>query len=150
MALKILIETKKLKPKLTVIGDGFLENYYKNRCHELGMDQYVLFVGRKTKEEISYSAIAPMNRNGFNPYYAYNQVIYLKALDRAKKRLSVKDNRLLFPYKNGIELNISHDLYLFICSLFKECNHWLDSGKYEIIKDEQGLYTVALSGKKSD
>ena len=53
MALKILIETKKLKPKLTVIGDGFLENYYKNRCHELGMDQYVLFVGRKTKEEIS-------------------------------------------------------------------------------------------------
>ena len=104
----------------------------------------------KTKEEISYSAIAPMNRNGFNPYYAYNQVIYLKALDRARKRLSVKDNRLHFPYKDGIELNISHDLYLFICYLFKECNHWLDSGKYEIIKDEQGLYTVALSRKKSD
>ncbi len=52
-ALKILVETKNLNPKLTVIGDGFLENYYKNKCHELGMDKYVLFVGRKTKEEIS-------------------------------------------------------------------------------------------------
>lgn len=88
-----------------------------------------------------------MNGYGFNPYYAYNHVIYLKALDRARKRLSVIDNRLLFLYKDSIELNISHDLYLFICSLFKVCNHWLDSGKYEIIKDEQGLYTVALSGK---
>lgn len=88
-----------------------------------------------------------MNGYGFNPYYAYNHVIYLKALDRARKRLSVIDNRLLFLYKDSIELNISHDLYLFICSLFKVCNHWLDSGKCEIIKDEQGVYTVALSGK---
>ena len=52
--LKILIEKKKdWNPKLTVIGDGFLEEYYKDKCHELGMDDYVDFVGRKTKEEIA-------------------------------------------------------------------------------------------------
>lgn len=51
-ALKIIIEKEKnIKAKLTVIGDGFLEEYYKKRCLELGMDDYVTFVGRKTKEE---------------------------------------------------------------------------------------------------
>ena len=53
-SLKLLIDKhKNIKAKLTVVGDGFLETYYKNRCHELQMDEYVDFVGRKTKEEIS-------------------------------------------------------------------------------------------------
>lgn len=53
-ALKILIEKYKLKDaKLTVIGDGFLESFYKEKCHEMNMDDYVEFVGRKTKEEIA-------------------------------------------------------------------------------------------------
>lgn len=53
-ALKILIKEHNLKDaKLTVVGDGFDEEYYKNRCHELKMDKYVDFVGRKTKEEIA-------------------------------------------------------------------------------------------------
>lgn len=51
-ALKIIIE-KESSASLTVIGDGFLESEYKRKCHELGMDEYVHFVGRKTKEEIA-------------------------------------------------------------------------------------------------
>lgn len=51
-ALKIIIDkNKKIKAKLTIIGDGFLEDYYKKRCTEMDMDRYVNFVGRKTKEE---------------------------------------------------------------------------------------------------
>lgn len=53
-ALKMLVEeNNNLNPKLTIVGDGFLEDYYKNKCHELGMDNYVDFVGRKTKEQIA-------------------------------------------------------------------------------------------------
>ena len=53
-ALKILIEKHHLTDaELTIIGDGFLEDYYKEKCHELNMDNYVKFVGRKTKKEIS-------------------------------------------------------------------------------------------------
>lgn len=51
-ALKILVEEKKLDARLTIIGEG-MDNYYQNRCHELKMDEYVDFVGRKTKREIA-------------------------------------------------------------------------------------------------
>lgn len=50
-ALKILVEEKKLDARLTIIGEG-MDNYYQNRCHELKMDKYVDFLGRKTKSEI--------------------------------------------------------------------------------------------------
>ena len=53
-ALKIIVDKKKeWHPKLTVIGDGYFEDYYKKRCHELQMDNYVDFIGRKNKEEIA-------------------------------------------------------------------------------------------------
>lgn len=52
-ALKQIIENEKIDASLTIVGDGFLEAYYKNKCHELGIDKYVKFVGRKTKEEIA-------------------------------------------------------------------------------------------------
>lgn len=53
-ALKIIIEKEKVKnASLTIVGDGFLEDYYKKRCQELEMNAYVSFVGRKSKEEIA-------------------------------------------------------------------------------------------------
>lgn len=53
-ALKIITENYHAKNvSLTVIGDGFLEDYYKRRCSELNMDKYVSFVGRKNKYEIA-------------------------------------------------------------------------------------------------
>ena len=55
MALKIF-QTKhpEIKSSLTIVGDGFIADYYHQKCHELGMDEYVNFVGRKNnKEEIA-------------------------------------------------------------------------------------------------
>ncbi len=51
-ALKLIIDDK-IKASLTIIGDGFLEDYYKKKCNLLGMDKYVNFVGRKNKQEIA-------------------------------------------------------------------------------------------------
>lgn len=104
----------------------------------------------KTKGMMSYAAIDAMNANGFNPHYAYNQVVYLKALDRARKKISIKNGHVIFPCQRGKDLNISDDLFLFIQSLFKEWNQWLDTGKYQLVKDEEGLYTVEPLPEKKD
>ena len=104
----------------------------------------------KTKGMMSYAAIDVMNANGFNPHYAYNQVVYLKALGRARKKISIKNGHVIFPCQRGKDLNISDDLFLFIQSLFKEWNQWLDTGKYQLVKDEDGLYTVEPLPEKKD
>lgn len=96
----------------------------------------------KTREPMSYAAIDPLTGEGFNKDYAFNQVIYLKALQRARKHLSVINNQLECDLTSGAEIYISEDLYQFITELFKEWNAWLKSGRFEIGKDEQGLYTV--------
>lgn len=52
-AVKLILEKYPSKNvHLTVIGDGFYENIYKEHCTKVNMDKYVTFVGRKTKEEI--------------------------------------------------------------------------------------------------
>ena len=104
----------------------------------------------KTKGMMSYATIDVMNANGFNPHYAYNQVVYLKALDRARKKISIKNGHVIFPCQRGKDLNISDNLFLFIQSLFKEWNQWLDTGKYQLVKDEDGLYTVEPLSEKKD
>lgn len=104
----------------------------------------------KTKGMMSYAAIDVMNANGFNPHYAYNQVVYLKALDRARKKISIKNGHVIFPCQRGKDLNISDNLFLFIQSLFKEWNQWLDTGKYQLVKNEDGLYTVEPLSEKKD
>jgi TonB family protein len=104
----------------------------------------------KTKGMMSYAAIDVMNANGFNPHYAYNQVVYLKALDRARKKISIKNGHVIFSCQRGKDLNISDNLFLFIQSLFKEWNQWLDTGKYQLVKDEDGLYTVEPLSEKKD
>jgi len=54
-AFKIIVEKEKIQDvKLTIVGDGFLEEFYKKRCHELKMDNYVEFTGRmNNKEEVA-------------------------------------------------------------------------------------------------
>ena len=96
----------------------------------------------RARGTMSYAAIDMYTGEGFNQNYAFNQIVYLKALDRARKFLSVENDRLKFNIKSGKEIHISEDLYLFISDLFNEWNKWLESGSHKILKDEQGLYTV--------
>lgn len=96
----------------------------------------------RTRGIMSYAAIDMYTGEGFNKNYAFNQVVYLKALDRCRKFLIIENNRLKFNIKSGKEIHISEDLYLFISDLFNEWNKWLESGSHEILKDEQGPYTV--------
>ena len=96
----------------------------------------------QTRGIMSYAVIDMYTGEGFNKNYAFNQIVYLKALDRARKFLSVENDRLKFNIKSGKEIRISEDLYLFISDLFNEWNKWLESGSHKILKDEQGLYTV--------
>ena len=60
----------------------------------------------KTKGEMSYSAIDMLTGEGFNEQYAFNQVAYLKALERARKHLSFQNGQLVFLIKNGSDIYI--------------------------------------------
>lgn len=96
----------------------------------------------KTRGAMSYAVIDALTGQGFNKDYAFNQVVYLEALQRAQKHLSIVEGRLVCDLKSGAEIYVSEDLFLFIIDLFKDWNTWLESGRYEITKDEKGLYTV--------
>lgn len=50
-AIKILID-EGMKIHLDIIGDGFLEDYYKKCSIEFGVSEYITFLGRKEKSEI--------------------------------------------------------------------------------------------------
>jgi len=52
-ALRKLIDEGFKKVRFNIIGDGFEENYYRKKCTELNLDEYVTFLGRKSKEEVS-------------------------------------------------------------------------------------------------
>lgn len=96
----------------------------------------------KTKGVMSDNAIAPFVSGGWNPNYAYNQVIYLKALERAKRHLSVKNNQFVYLLKSGAEINISEDIHQFIRRLFEDWNRWMVQGRFQIIKDADGFYDI--------
>ena len=91
---------------------------------------------------MSYSAIDMLTGEGFNEQYAFNQVVYLKALERARKHLSFQNGQLVFLIKNGSDIYISEDLYKFISETFNLWNEQLKSGNFELKKDEKGLYDL--------
>lgn len=62
----------------------------------------------KTKRPMSDDAIGPYNyHTGLNEDRAYNQTVYLIAVDRAKKFLSVENDQLVLNLKSGAEINIA-------------------------------------------
>ena len=69
-------------------------------------------------------------------------MIYLAALDRARKYLSEQDGKLVCPLSSHEDINVRKDLYEFIIDLFRQWNEMLDSGNFKIIKDEKGLPMV--------
>ena len=97
---------------------------------------------------MSYAAIDMMNGYGLNPFHAYNQVVYLTALDRFRSRLTERNGRLVMPDCQAEELYMSDDLLLFIKSLFKDWNLWIKEGRCRLVKDERGFYTVEPVEKK--
>lgn len=59
----------------------------------------------KTKRPMSDDAIGPYNyQTGFLEDRAYNRTVYVIAIDRAKKHLSVKNNQLVLNLKSGAEI----------------------------------------------
>lgn len=102
----------------------------------------------QTKGTMSYAAIDMMNGYGLNPFHAYNQVVYLTALDRFRSRLTERNGRLVMPDCQAEELYMSDDLLQFIKSLFKDWNLWIKEGRCRLVKDERGFYTVEPVEKK--
>lgn len=97
----------------------------------------------KTKQPMSDDAIAPYNyQTGLIEDRAYNQVVYIKAIERAKKHLTVKNGLFVCDLKAGIDINISEDLYEYIMNLFSEWNLGLKEGRYKIVKSEATGYDV--------
>lgn len=97
----------------------------------------------KTKQPMSDDAIAPYDyHTGLVGDKAYNQVVYLKALERAKKHLSVEKNRLVLMLKKGVEINIAEDLFKYVAGIIDMWNNGIEDGKYRIIKTEQGYYDI--------
>lgn len=97
----------------------------------------------KTRQPMSDDAIAPYDyQTGLVGDRAYNQIVYVKAVERAKRRLSFDGEQVMLNVKSGAEINISEDLYKYICNLFNDWNTWLKSGKYKIEKTEEGGYEI--------
>lgn len=97
----------------------------------------------KTKRIMSDDAIAPYNyETGLVEDRAYNQVVYIKALERAKKHLSVKNGLFVCDLKAGKDINISEDLYEYIMDLFSEWNLGLKEGRYKIVQSEATGYDI--------
>lgn len=103
----------------------------------------------KTKRPMSDDAIGPYNYHiGLNEDRAYNQTVYLIAVDRAKKFLSVENDQLVLNLRSGVEINIAEDLFQYIAGLFDDWNKWVKEGKFKIIKTEEGYYDIEPTPQK--
>ena len=97
----------------------------------------------------AWDAIGPYSyHTGLNEDRAYNQTVYLIAVDRAKKFLSVENDQLVLNLKSGAEINIAEDLFQYITGLFDDWNKWVKEGKSKIIKTEEGYYDIEPTTQK--
>lgn len=99
-----------------------------------------------TKGKMSDQAIDYLTPTGWNNDFAYNQIVYISALKRAKKHLSVKNGVFVCDLKSGADINISEDLYKYILDLFADWNKWIQEGKVEIVQinGEYNVETILL------
>lgn len=105
----------------------------------------------KTKRPMSDDAIGPYDyHTGLVEDRAYNQTVYLMAIDRAKKHFFVKKNQLVLNIKSGAEINVAEDLFQYIIKLFKDWNKGIKEGKYKIIKIEKGGYDIEIIPREKE
>ncbi|MCD8194204.1 MAG: hypothetical protein LUD74_06635 [Tannerellaceae bacterium] len=98
----------------------------------------------QTKRPMSDDAIGPYNyHTGFKEDRAYNQVVYIAALERTKKYLSVSEGKLILNLQSGQDINIAEDLFQYIVNLYDEWNQWIAEGLFKIIQTADGYYDIA-------
>lgn len=111
-----------------------------SKLHPYFTDQDFLM----TKQPMSDDAIAPYDyHTGLVGDRAFNQIVYIKAVERAKKHLTAQNNQLILNLKSGIEIRISEDLFEFIMDLFNDWNRWIEEGRFKIIQTDEGYYDIS-------
>lgn len=98
----------------------------------------------KTKQPMSDDAIAPYDyQTGLVGDKAYNQIVYIKGVERAQRHLTVQNNQLVLNFQSGAEINIAEDLFEYIVDLFNDWNKWVEEGRFEIVKNDKGYYDLS-------
>ncbi len=93
-ALKIIVDEKKIEDvKLTIVGDGYLNSFYKEKCQELGLDSYVDFVGRKTKKEIANI----LNKNNMFVITSTNETFCIPGIEALASGMPVVSTKCFGP-----------------------------------------------------
>lgn len=101
------------------------------------------------KRPMSDNAIAPYNyQTGYVEDRAYNQVIYMAAIERLRKKLQVKHGLLVCSIKKGKDAYIAEDMFAYIQdSVFGNWNKGIKDGMYKIVTDSIG-YNIQPIPKK--
>ena len=93
-ALKIIVDEGKIKDvKLTIVGDGYLDSFYKEKCRELGLNKYVDFVGRKTKKEIAEI----LNKNNMFVITSTNETFCIPGIEALASGMPVVSTKCFGP-----------------------------------------------------
>ena len=71
-----------------------------------------------------------------------NDSIRQKALERMKRHLKVKNNRLTWNLKNGAQIKVSENIYNYIIRAWKQENTRLETGMYAIMEDDKRNYFI--------
>ncbi len=70
------------------------------------------------------------------------QKIYLQALERMKRHLKVKNNRLIWNLKNGTQIKVSENIYNYIIRTWERENTRLETEMYAIMEDNKRNYYI--------
>ncbi len=93
-ALRIIIDEYKIKDvHLTIVGDGYLKEFYQNKCHELNLDSYVDFVGRKSKLEIAQI----LNENNVFVITSTNETFCIPGIEALASGMPVVSTKCFGP-----------------------------------------------------
>lgn len=93
-ALRILIDKYKIEDVLlTIVGDGYLKSFYEEKCHELNLEDYVKFVGRKSKEEIAQI----LNENNMFVITSTNETFCIPGIEALASGMPVVSTKCFGP-----------------------------------------------------